>query len=162
MEHNTDIVEKTFVAIKPDGIYRSIVGKIISRFEDVGLKIVAMKMIKANKETIQNHYAEHINKPYYKTIEEYMLEGPLIAMVIQGDSSIKLVRKMVGNTEPHSASLGTIRGDFAHGSKAYCNAKGTAIKNLIHASSNKEDANREIKIWFNDNEISNHVLAHEK
>lgn len=162
MEDKNHKIQRTFVAIKPDGIYRSILGKIISRFEDVGLKLVGMKMVWANEDMAKQHYVEHIEKPFYETLEKYLLEGPIVIMAIEGVGSIDLVRKMVGYKEPHTAPLGTIRGDYAHASFAYSDSIGIAVKNLIHASANSIDAEREIKLWFNENELFNHVIAHDK
>lgn len=155
-------IERTFVIIKPDGIQRQIVGKIIQRFEDVGLKIVGMKMIWMDKEFSRNHYKAHVDKAFYNGLEAFMTEGPVVAFVLQGLHAVDLIRKMVGPTEPHKALPGTIRGDFSHHSYTYTDAKGIAIKNVIHASGNEEEAKQEIALWFKNNEIHDYNTVHEK
>ena len=155
-------MERTFVIIKPDGVQRQIVGKIIERFENVGLKIIGMKMKWIDNEFSKRHYSAHIDKPFYKGLELFMTEGPVIAFVLQGVHAVELVRKMVGSTEPHKAGPGTIRGDFSHHSYTYADTKGMAIKNVIHASGNKEEAEQEIKLWFSDLELHDYATVHEK
>ncbi|MCB9358994.1 nucleoside-diphosphate kinase [Candidatus Woesearchaeota archaeon] len=154
--------EKTLVLIKPDGVQRQIVGKILQRFEDVGLKIVGMKMVWINSEFAKKHYAAHVDKSFYKGLEAMITEGPVIAMALSGLHAVSLVRKMVGKTEPKSAEPGTIRGDFAHHSYEYTDAKGKAIKNLIHASGTKEEADAEVALWFKDEELHDYETVHEK
>ncbi len=156
------MIEKTLVVLKPDAVQRALVGKIIERFENVGLKIVALKMHWADKEFSKKHYSEHIGKPFYKGLEEFITEGPVIAMVIEGIHAIETVRKIVGSTEPKKALPGTIRGDFAHHSYDYADKNGIAIKNLIHASDSPETAKREIALWFKPEEIHTYKTVHEK
>lgn len=156
-------VERTFVMIKPDGIQRGIVGEIISRFEKVGLKIVAMKFIHVDEDFSKKHYSDLIDKPFYKGLEELLTCGPVVAMVLEGASAISLVRKMVGATEPASALPGTIRGDFAHMSYGRADSIGVGIPNLIHASDSTESAEKEMFLWFNANEIfENYETVHQK
>lgn len=153
-------IEKTLVLIKPEGIQRGLIGKIISRFEDAGLKIIAMKQVWVDKEFAKKHYTEDIAKrrgeKVRKALLDYIVEGPVIAIVLEGVNAIENTRKIVGGTEPKSAPPGTIRGDFAHVSFAYADKKNIAIKNLIHASSDKKDAKREIALWFSDSELHNY------
>jgi len=156
------MMERTFVAIKPDGVQRGLIGKIIERFENAGLKIVGLKMIQIDEAFAKKHYKAHVEKPFYKGLEEFILEGPVVAMVIEGIHAIESVRKIVGPTEPKSAPPGTIRGDFAHHSYEWADNKDIAIKNLIHASGNKEDADDEVKLWFSIEELNDYKTVHEK
>ncbi len=156
------MIQRTLVLLKPDAVERALVGKIIERFENVGLKIVALKLTKATKEISKEHYQEHINKPFYKGIEEYITSGPIIAMILEGVDAVEVVRKLVGPTEPKKAQPGTIRGDFSHVSYSYADSKGLALKNIIHASDSTESAEREINIWFKPEEIIEYSNVHEK
>ena len=156
-------VEKTFVMIKPDGVQRQIVGEIITRFEKVGLKIVGMKFIHVDAEFSKKHYADLVDKPFYKGLEELLTSGPVVAIVLEGANAIALVRKMVGATEPTSAAPGTIRGDYAHMNYARADKAGIALPNVIHASDSKEGAEREIALWFSQSELfDNYQTVHSK
>jgi nucleoside-diphosphate kinase len=156
------MIEKTFVAIKPDGVARGLIGEIISRFEKSGLKIVAMKMQWLNKEFAEKHYTEDISKRRGEKVRnlllDYIVEGPIMAIVLEGVHAIEIVRKIVGETEPKSSQPGTIRGDYCHVSYDYADKKEIAVKNLIHASGNKEDAEYEINLWFSKEEL--HTYEH--
>lgn len=156
------MMERTFVAIKPDGVQRGLVGRIIERFENAGLKIIGMKMIWVDKGMAKKHYKAHVDKEFYKGLEQFITEGPVVAMIIEGLHAIESVRKIVGSTEPKQAAPGTIRGDFAHHSYEWTDKKGIAIKNLIHASGNKDEAKQEIKLWFSVEEIHEYKTVHEK
>lgn len=149
--------ERTLVLIKPEAVKRHLVGKIISRFEDAGLKIVGMKQVWATKEFAKKHYTEDIEKRRGKKVRdmllEYIVESPIVAIVLEGVDAIENVRKITGGTEPKSAPPGTIRGDFAHVSFAYADKKNMVIKNIIHASGNAEDAKHEIPLWFKPEEL---------
>ena len=155
-------IERSLVLIKPDGVQRTLSGEIIGRFEKVGLKIVGMKMTWIDRDFSKKHYDAHVAKPFYKGLEDYITEGPVIAMVLEGLHAIEIIRKMVGSTEPRKAQPGTIRGDFSHHSYEYTDAKGIAIKNLIHASGDKNDAEKEIKLWFKKEELHSYKTVHEK
>lgn len=155
-------VERTLVLFKPDAVQRSVVGEILSRFERVGLKIVGMKMVWADKDFSKKHYAEHVAKPFYKGLEDVITAGPVVALVLEGIEAIALVRKMVGSTEPKSSAPGTIRGDYAHVSYGYADAKGIGIKNLIHASANADDAKKEVALWFTAAELHGYATVHDK
>jgi nucleoside-diphosphate kinase len=155
------MIEKTLVLIKPDGVQRSLAGEIITRFEKVGLKIIGMKMVWVNKEFAKKHYKAHVDKPFYAGLESMITEGPVIAMVLEGIHTVELVRKIVGPTEPKSALPGTIRGDYAHVSYSYADKKGIAIKNLVHASANNDEAKAEIEIWFKKEELHSYRTVHE-
>lgn len=135
--------ERTFVMIKPDAVQRGLVGEIISRFEKKGIKIVAMKMLKVDRELAEKHYAVHKGKPFFEPTVKYITSSPVIAMVLEGYNVIDMVRSMVGKTNPQEAAAGTIRGDY-----------GQHIgRNIIHASDGKETAEYEINLWFKQEEI---------
>lgn len=157
-----DLIERTLVLVKPDAVQRSLIGEIVSRFEKAGLKIVGMKMVWIDPEFSKKHYAAHVNKPFYKSLEAFITAGPVIAMVIEGISGVEVVRKIVGNTEPKTAPAGTIRGDYAHHSYHFTDMKGIAIRNIIHASGTVEEAKKEIKLWFKDNEIHSYKTVHDQ
>jgi len=150
-------MQRTLVLIKPEGVQRNLIGKVITRFEDAGLKIAGMKMVWADKEFASKHYtqdiAERRGEKVRKQLLDYIIEGPVIAMVIEGVNAIENVRKIVGGTEPKSAPPGTIRGDFAHVSFTYADQKNIAVKNIIHASGDEKDAKNEVALWFKDSEI---------
>jgi len=161
-------IEKTLVVFKPDTVQRGLVGEILTRFERVGLKIVATKMIAPDKEHYYKHY-EEIGKMVTRRGEhafgvtlEMMIQGPVIAMVLEGVEAVALVRKLVGPTEPKSAAPGTIRGDFSHMSFGYADNANIGIPNLIHASGDVEEAGKEIDHWFSDTELYQYKTLTEK
>ncbi len=136
-------MERTFVMVKPDGVQRGLVGEVISRLERKGLKIVAMKMLWIQEELAREHYAEHAEKPFFQALVDYITSGPVVAMVVEGKEAVKVVRTLVGATNPVEASPGTIRGDF-----------GMDIgRNVVHASDSLESAEREISLFFDADEI---------
>ena len=135
--------ERTFVALKPDAVRRKLIGKIIERFENKGLEIIAMKMVKLDREMAEKYYEEHKGKEFYERLINFMTSGRIVVMVIEGENAISVVRKMIGKTNPAEAEPGTIRGDFAL----------TTPDNVIHASDSKENAEREIKLFFKEDEI---------
>ncbi len=153
--------EKTFVAIKPDGVQRVLVGEIIGRLERVGLKLVALKMLVAEPKKIEKHY-ELLDDKIRRHLVKYMTSGPIIAMVWQGANAVKLVRKIVGSTEPLTSDVGTIRGDFVLDSYDLSDSDGRAVRNLIHASGNTEEAAKEIDLWFSSKELVNYRLVTEE
>jgi nucleoside-diphosphate kinase len=155
------MIEQTLVLVKPDGVKRGLIGEIIKRFEQRGLKIVGLKMTQVNPDFSKKHYSAHIGKDFYKGLEKFITSGPVVAMVIEGVNAVEVVRKIVGSTEPKSAPVGTIRGDFAHVSLEHANFKGESAQNLIHASGNKKEAEQEVSLWFSIDEIYNYKLAHE-
>ena len=136
-------MEKTLVLLKPDAVQRALVGEIISRIESKGLKVAGMKLILVNNELARKHYSEHVDKPFYAGLEKFITSSPLVAMVIQGESAISVVRELMGPTDPKSAAPGTIRGDFGM----------TIGMNLIHGSDSVESAERELGIFFDSAEI---------
>ncbi len=144
--------ERTFVMIKPDGVQRGLVGEIINRFEKKGIKIVAMKLVSVTKELAEKHYGVHKGKPFFKPTVDYIISNPVIAMVLEGNNVINVVRTMMGKTDPQEALPGTIRGDFAQ----------FIGRNIIHGSDGPETAEFEIKLWFKPEEIANYYRIDEK
>ncbi len=136
-------MEKTFVAIKPDGVKRGLIGELITRFERKGYKLIGMKLLVPTKSQVEEHYKEHIGKPFYPGLLKYLTSGPIVAMAVEGINVIKGVRQIVGATNPDNADVGTIRADFAQ----------IMSQNIIHASDSVESGEREISVWFDKNEI---------
>ena len=137
------MMEKTFVMIKPDGVQRGLIGRIIQRFEDRGLKVCAMKMMRIPRELSERHYAEHKGKSFYEPLLQYITSGPVVCMVLEGENAVAAVRTMMGKTNPQDAVPGTIRADFAQ----------VTGRNIVHGSDSPESAKREIQLFFNDYEI---------
>ena len=135
--------ERTFVAIKPDGVKRGLIGRIIQRFEDKGFKIVGMKLLQVTPELAAKHYEEHQGKPFYNRLIYYITSAPVVAMVIEGYNAVESVRHIVGATSPLEADVGTIRADFAQ----------IMEYNVVHASDSLASAEREINIYFKPEEI---------
>lgn len=183
--------EKTLVIIKPDGVQRGLIGEVIKRYETCGLKLVALKMLIANKETVKKHYSidpEWAIKTGTKTFESYasrglpmpgnspvefaegirnklmdfMSSGPVVAMVWQGMGAVAVVRKITGSTEPLTSAPGTIRGDYTIDSYTSSDLDGRAVRNIIHSSGTIDEANKEIPIWFEKNEILQFRLVSEE
>lgn len=161
-------MEQTLVVFKPDAVQRGIVGEVLSRFEKVGLKIVAMRMLNPDRDHYFHHY-ETIGKMVSRRGQSQfevqlgaMQEGPVIAMILQGVGAVSLVRKMVGATNTSEASPGTIRGDYAHASLDYVNAHNVALPTILHASGDPAEAKDEIAHWFSEDEIlTDYETAHE-
>jgi len=160
------MIEQTLMLIKPDGVERGLTGKILMRFEDAGLKVIALKMLKIDKRMAMRHYTEDLAKRRGSHIRNVMMDyisaGPVVAAVIEGVNAIEVVRKMTGDTEPRAAFPGTIRGDFTHMSYKYADSKKGPVKNVIHASSSKQDAKREVTLWFNKKELQRYSSVHDK
>jgi len=161
-------IERTLVIFKPDAVQRGIVGDILARFERVGLKIIGMKMVSPTREQYYEHY-ENIGKvisrrgeDVFKSVLEFMLQGPVIVMVLEGVEAIEVTRKLVGATEPKSALTGTIRGDYSHISYGRADSEKKSTPNLIHASDGASDAGQEISYWFSENELYDYQTMHEK
>lgn len=179
--------EKTFVIIKPDGVQRTLIGDIIHRFERIGLKLVALKMVISTAEQAEKHYTldpEWLRKVGEKSIKGYeskgqtppstdplelggkvltrlvkfMTSGPVVTMVWQGCHAVGIVRKMVGGTEPLSSDMGTIRGDYVIDSYQMADTSDRAIRNVVHASGSVEEAKNEINLWFTPEEVLNYRL----
>lgn len=142
-------VERTFVMLKPDAVQRGLCGKIITRLERKGLKVVAAKMFKFTPELCKIHYAHHATKPFFPRLAEFMCSGPVVAMILEGKDAVNQVRSLCGATDCGKAAAGTIRGDL-----------GLSVQsNLIHASNSKETADAEIKRFFKPEEISEYKRA---
>ncbi len=183
--------ERTLIIIKPDGVQRSLIGEIIRRFERVGLKLCAIKMVTPDEKFVEAHYTldpdwrritgeKRIQKarergeeppsqdPYEITavilenLKKYLTAGPVIAMAWQGAHAVELIRKLVGSTEPRSSDVGTIRGDYVLDSYNMADDDGRAIRNLIHASGSVKEAEAELKHWFLPEEIHKYSLVQEK
>ncbi len=136
-------MERTFIAIKPDGVQRGLVGEVIKRFEAKGFTLVGMKLLKVSKELAEQHYDVHKEKPFFAGLVSFIISSPVVAMVWEGDGVVATARKIIGATNPLNAELGTIRGDF-----------GVSIgRNLIHGSDAIETAQREINLWFKPEEL---------
>ncbi|MBB3109285.1 nucleoside-diphosphate kinase [Paenibacillus phyllosphaerae] len=136
-------MERTFLMVKPDGVQRGLIGEIVSRFERKGLQLAAAKFMRLTPELAEKHYAEHVGKPFYPPLVDFITSGPVFAMVWQGDNVIALTRAMIGKTNALEAAPGTIRSDYA----VHTNF------NLIHGSDSPESAEREIGIYFNQDEL---------
>jgi nucleoside-diphosphate kinase len=136
-------IEKTLILAKADAVARGLVGEIISRFEQRGYTIAAMKLLVVPPARAKEHYAEHEGKPFFDGLVEYLTSAPIVAMVIEGSDAIEGCRSTIGATNPIKAAPGSIRGDFGQ----------TIGRNLVHGSDSPESAGREIAIWFADNEI---------
>jgi len=183
--------ERTLVVIKPDGIQRSLIGEIIGRFEKLGLKLAAVKMILPTEDFIEKHYTLdpewrrltgekrvkaakekgeklatedpfEITRIILEKLKKYMTSGPVVAMVWQGAHATELVRKLVGGTEPRSSDVGTIRGDFVLDSYIMADTDGRAVRNLIHASGSAKESEAEINHWFKPEELVNYRLVQEQ
>lgn len=142
-------MERTLVLLKPDAVQRRLVGRIISRFEDKGLKIVGMKLMKVTQQLAERHYEEHREKPFFSELVSFITSSPIVAMVVEGPGAIEEVRKLMGKTNPRDAAPGTIRGDF-----------GLSITmNLVHGSDSPASAAREIPIFFAEGEILEYSTA---
>ena len=161
-------IERTLVLFKPDAVQRGVVGEILTRFERVGLKIVATKMITPDEAHYYKHYEEigqvitRRGEKVFNNVLDNMTDGPVIAMVLEGIEAVDLVRKLVGSTEPKSSAPGTIRGDFSHMSYGYGDEQDKGIPNLIHASGDQADAKKEIPHWFSDEELYDYTVLNEK
>lgn len=155
-------IERSLVLIKPDGVQRGLIGRILERFEQAGLKIVALKLIWVGKDFAKKHYKAHVQKSFFDNLVGFLIEGPVVAMVLEGPHAVEVVRKLVGPTSPHEAPAGTIRGDFAIISMEYANSVGMGGRNLIHASGNEKEAEYEIKLWFKKEEILDYPRVDQK
>lgn len=160
-------MERTLVLLKPDAVQRGLVGRVLNRFEDAGLKIIGMKMVQPDAAHYEHHY-ETIGKVASRRGKEvmdvnlnFMMQGPVVAVALEGIEAVGLVRKMVGDTESKSAAPGTIRGDFSHISYSHANGKGVGMPNIVHASGDESDAKQEIPHWFSEQELFEYKTVHE-
>jgi nucleoside-diphosphate kinase len=136
-------VQRTLILVKPDAFERGLTGEVIARFERKGLKPIALKMMEADEEIANVHYAEHKEKPFFGELVEFITSAPTLALVLEGESAIKVVRTTMGSTNPVESAPGTIRGDLAL----------AMPNNLVHGSDSPESAEREIQLWFSDDEL---------
>jgi len=158
-------VERTLVLLKPDAVARGLAGRLIQRFEDAGLKIVGVRMRQIDDELARKHYfdlEERFGKSVFDVTAGFMQTGPVISMVLEGVNAVTNVRKLVGNTFPNEAPAGTIRGDFAHTSRAYTEAKHSVVANLIHASGNVDEAKYEVDLWFGPDDLFEYQTVAER
>ena len=174
-------IERTLILVKHDGVQRGLVGEVIKRFENKGLKIAALKMILPSQELAEKHYKvtpeaiektggntikayeakgievkeskEEITKRVFGWLQKYLMEGPVVAIVFEGYHAIEIGRKIVGHAEPRQAELGTIRGDYAIESYALADKEERPLRNIMHASGNKEESDNEVPLWFSESEI---------
>ena len=137
------MAERTLVLIKPDAIKRRLAGEILARFERRGLELAAAKLVRVDRGLAEEHYSEHSEKPFFEELVEFITSGPTLALVLEGDGAIAVVRTTMGATNPTNADPGTIRGDLAL----------AMPDNLVHGSDSPESAAREIALWFSDDEL---------
>jgi len=135
--------EKTLVLVKPDGVQRGLVGEVLGRLERKGYRIAGLKMLRMSEDMARRHYAEHVEKPFFKGLSEFITSGPLVAMVLEGPAAVATVRQMMGATDPARSAPGTIRGDLAL----------TIGMNIIHGSDSVERAEQEIAVFFEPDEV---------
>lgn len=182
--------ERTFVILKPDAVQRSLMGEVILRFERAGLKFVAMKMLVPTESQLMTHYnkddawflkkgnriiddlkahnlpitkeAMDYGKEIITTIVSFMTAAPVVAMILEGNQSVAVVTKLVGTTEPSTADVGTIRGDYTLDSYGHSSFENRAVRNLVHCSESPDEAEREIAVWFKEEEIMSYVTAQER
>ncbi len=183
--------ERTLVIIKPDGVQRSLIGEVVSRYEKIGLKMVGAKMLLPTEELVEKHYLldpewkknvgqkaianyekkgetppstdpVEVGDRIIQKLKKYITSGPVVAMVWEGAHAVEIVRKVTGGTEPLSSDVGTIRGDYVVDSYGMSDADGRAIRNIIHASGSVDEANGEIDLWFNKGELMNYKIVQEK
>ena len=182
--------ERSLVLLKPDAVQRSLVGEVIKRFEQTGLKISAMKMVVATEAQLLSHYNKddewyekkgkgiveeltsmgksadrepiEYGKDIIRTVVKYMTAAPVVALILEGNKAVSVVTKIVGTTEPSTSDVGTIRGDYTVDSYGHSTYENRAVRNLVHQSESPEEAEREIKIWFTESEIMKYTTAQER
>lgn len=140
------MTERTLVLVKPDGVQRLLVGRIVSRFEERGLKLVGMKLLRVDRAFAERHYDVHRGKPFFEGLLDFITSGPLVALALEAPNAIAIVRSMVGATRPHEAAPGSIRGDLAV----------ETAQNLVHASDGAETAETELALWFSPDELADY------
>lgn len=136
-------MEKTFIMVKPDGVQRNVIGEVVKRFEQKGFKLAGAKLMQVSQELAETHYSEHKERPFFGELVDFITSGPVFAMVWEGENVISTARTMIGATNPQEANPGSIRGDFGV----------TVGKNIIHGSDSKESAEREINLFFKEDEL---------
>ena len=141
--------ERTLVLIKPDGVQRLLIGRILSRYEERGLKVVGLKLVRTSRELAERHYAAHSERPFFGSLVDFITSSPLIALALEGPNAIAVVRAINGATKPHEAAPGTIRGDFAL----------ETAQNIVHASDGPEAAATELGLWFSASELLDYTRS---
>jgi len=131
-------IETTLVLVKPGGVARNLIGEVLKRIEARNLQIAALKLINADRKTVEEHYGEHVGKPFFEGVCDYLVSGPIVALAVKGENAVKAIRMMMGATNPIEAAPGTVRGDLAL----------SIEDNLVHSSSDAEAAAREVALWF--------------
>ena len=140
-------MEKTLVLVKPDGVQRGLIGTVIGRIESKGLKIAGLKLIHVSEELAKEHYGEHVARPFFGDLVSFITSSPVVALAVEGDNAVSVVRTLMGGTNPQEAEPGTIRGDFGM----------TIGMNLVHGSDSVESAERELNLFFDKNEVLDYV-----
>ena len=137
------MTERTFIAIKPDGVKRSLIGEVIKRFETKGFKVIGLKMLQVTQEQAAQHYAEHVGKPFYDGLVKFITAAPIVAIALEGNDVVAQARRIMGATDPNKADIGTIRADFGQAMN----------RNIVHGSDSPESAERELAIYFKPEEL---------
>ena len=145
-------MERSLVLLKPDTVQRGLIGELITRMEEKGLKISAMKLMQVSEDLAKRHYEEHLEKDFFSDLFNFITSSPIVAMVVEGDQAVSVIRKMMGATNPFEADPGTIRGDYGL----------DLTKNLVHGSDSAESAKREIDLFFDEDEIVDYELTSKK
>jgi len=145
-------MERSLVLLKPDTVQRGLIGELITRLEEKGLKISAMKLMQVSEDLAKRHYEEHLEKDFFSDLFNFITSSPIVAMVVEGDQAVSVIRKMMGATNPFEADPGTIRGDYGL----------DLTKNLVHGSDSAESAKREIDLFFDEDEIVDYELTSKK
>ena len=136
-------IERTFIAVKPDGVKRGLIGEILKRFETKGYKVIGLKMLQVTQEQAAAHYAEHVGKPFYDGLVKFITSAPIVAIALEGEDVVAQSRRIMGATDPNKAEIGTIRADFGQAMN----------RNIVHGSDSVESANRELAIYFKPEEL---------
>lgn len=167
MSQNNELMQRVLVLLKPDALQRGLVGEIVTRFERAGLKIIGMKMAAPDRSHYERHYEEigtmitRRGKEVFEMTLNFMQQGPVVAIALEGIEGVEVARKIVGGTEPKSALPGTIRGDYAHMSYAHGDSQKVGIPNLVHCSGEPDEAELEVSLWFQPDELHRYKTAHE-
>ncbi|MFC5133521.1 MULTISPECIES: nucleoside-diphosphate kinase [Haloferacaceae] len=146
-------VERTLVLVKPDGVQRGLIPDILERFQTAGLELLGLELTYPSEDRIAQHYEEHHDEDFYPTLLDYMVDQPVIAVAYEGVEAVSTARKLVGDTEPHNAAPGTIRGDHAHITTQHANNEAKPVKNLVHAAEDRDAAERELNLWFDEGDL---------
>ena len=154
-------MDKTFIMLKPDAVRRKLAGEIISRIEAKNLSITNMEMGVLPRARAEEHYGEHSDKPFFGELVDFITSGPVVRMKVEGPKAVEVMRTLMGATDPAASPPGTIRGDYSHYTYQLADKKNIAVRNLLHASGNKEDAEHELKLWFEEKELHSYKTVHD-